>query len=54
VRELTIKRTKVEGEIKLNVRRSLLEYNFWVKQALREKLLEKTDIMMNMMKLILV
>jgi hypothetical protein len=51
VRELTIKRTKAEGEIKLNAKRSLLEYNFWIKQALREKLLEKTD---TMIKLILI
>jgi hypothetical protein len=43
-RESTIKRAKAEGEMKLRWRRSLLEYNSWVKQASRKKLLEKTEI----------
>lgn len=29
--------------MKLNVRRPLLEYNFWGKQTSREKLLEKNE-----------
>jgi hypothetical protein len=50
VKESTIKRAKTEAkyEMKLNVRRSLLEYNFWVKQASRKKLLEKTNIIIKL------
>jgi outer membrane protein TolC len=41
VREATIRRAKLESEIRLNVRQSFLEYNFWKMQAINVKLLEK-------------
>jgi hypothetical protein len=41
IREMAIRRVKLENEIMLNVRHCFLEYNFWREQAIIVKLLER-------------
>jgi hypothetical protein len=41
VRESTIRRAKLENEIRLKVRQSFLEYDFWRNQSMDAKILEK-------------
>jgi outer membrane protein TolC len=41
IRQSLLSRAKAEREIKLNISKSFLEYNFWIKRAEDAKLLEK-------------